>query len=383
MMIYLDHAATSFPKAPDVAEAVVLFLNQAAGNPGRGGHRLTVAASRVVEGAREDVASLLGGDPERTVFGPGATFWINAVLASKLNAGDRVVTTSLEHNAVMRPLRWFEKKRRIKLVTIKGKSPDCVPSTDEIVASVTRAPTSLVIMTHASNVNGAVMPVAEVAHAVSPVPVLVDAAQTAGCLPIDFAKTGAAALVASGHKGLLGPTGIGVLLLAPWFDIEALVQGGTGSRSESHEMPEHLPDRLEAGTVNTVGAAGLGASCAWIRERGVEAIHKHGRQLLLRLVDGFRGVPGVYLHGWNPDTPRVNILSFTIRGKDNGELAAWLDRKHGIMVRAGLHCAPSAHQRLETFPNGTVRVGIGPFNTEADIDALIKAVFDAYENGIE
>ena len=125
MMIYLDHAATSFPKAPDVAEAVALFLNQAAGNPGRGGHRLTVAASRVVEGAREDVASLLGGDPERTVFGPGATFWINAVLASKLNAGDRVVTTSLEHNAVMRPLRWFEKKRRIKLVTIKGKSPDC------------------------------------------------------------------------------------------------------------------------------------------------------------------------------------------------------------------------------------------------------------------
>ncbi|MBD3856239.1 MAG: aminotransferase class V-fold PLP-dependent enzyme [Acidobacteria bacterium] len=324
MMIYLDHAATSFPKAPDVAEAVALFLNQAAGNPGRGGHRLTVAASRVVEGAREDVASLLGGDPERTVFGPGATFWINAVLASKLNAGDRVVTTSLEHNAVMRPLRWYEKKRRIKLVTIKGKSPDGVPSTDEIVASVTRAPTSLVIMTHASNVNGAVMPVAEVAQAVSPVPVLVDAAQTAGCLPIDFAKTGAAALVASGHKGLLGPTGI-----------------------------------------------------------GVEAIHKHGRQLLQRLVDGFRGVPGVYLHGWNPDTPRVNILSFTMRGKDNGELAAWLDRKHGIMVRAGLHCAPSAHQRLETFPNGTIRVGIGPFNTEADIDALIEAVFDAYENGIE
>jgi len=240
-----------------------------------------------------------------------------------------------------------------------------------------------VIMTHASNVNGAVLPVAEVARAVSPVPVLVDAAQTAGSLPINFGEMGAAALVASGHKGLLGPPGIGTLLLAPWFDIEPLVRGGTGSRSESVEMPEHLPDRLEAGTVNSAGAAGLGASCAWIRERTVEAIHERCQRLLLRLVEGLREVPGVLFHGWDADSPRVSILSFTIRGKDNGEVAAWLDRKHGIMVRAGLHCAPAAHQRLETFPNGTIRVGIGPFNTEADIDAMIDAVADAYKNGIE
>jgi cysteine desulfurase family protein len=382
MTIYLDHAATAFPKAPDVAEAVALFLNQAAGNPGRGGHRLTVAASRVVEGAREDVAALLGGDPERTVLGPGATFWINAILASKLNAGDRVVTTALEHNAVMRPLRWYEEKRRIKLVTVNGRSSDGVPSADEIVNTVAHAPTSLVIMTHASNVTGAVLPVAEVAKAVSPVPVLVDAAQTAGSLAIDFGEMGAAALVASGHKGLLGPTGVGVLLLAPWFDIEPLVRGGTGSRSESVKMPEHLPDRLEAGTVNSAGAAGLGASCAWIRDRTVEAIHQRGRRLLEHLVEGLKEVPGVFLHGWNANQPRVNILSFTMRSKDNGELAAWLDREHGIMVRAGLHCAPAAHQRLETFPNGTIRVGIGPFNTESDIDALIAAINDAYENGI-
>jgi selenocysteine lyase/cysteine desulfurase len=282
----------------------------------------------------------------------------------------------------MRPLRWYEEKRRIKLVTINGRSSDGVPSADEIVASVTRMPTSLVIMTHASNVNGAVLPVAEVAKAVSPVPVLVDAAQTAGSLPIDFDETGAAALVASGHKGLLGPPGIGALLLAPWFDIEPLVRGGTGSRSESLEMPEHLPDRLEAGTVNSAGAAGLGAACAWIRQRTVEAIHERGQKLLDRLVAGLREVPGVLFHGWEADSPRVSILSFTLRGKDNGELATWLDRKHGIMVRAGLHCAPSAHQRLDTFPNGTVRVGIGPFNTESDIDALIDAVTDAYENGI-
>jgi cysteine desulfurase family protein len=382
MSIYLDHAATAFPKAPEVAEAVALFLNQAAGNPGRGGHRLTVAASRVVEGAREDVAVLLGGDPERTVLGPGATFWINAVLTSQLNAGDRVVTTALEHNAVMRPLRWYEKRRRIKVTAVNGRSSDGVPTVDEMIERVTRAPTSLVVMNHACNVTGTLLPVAEVAKAVSPVPVLVDAAQTAGSLPIEFSELGVAALAVSGHKGLLGPPGIGALLLAPWFDIEPLVRGGTGSRSESEEMPEHLPDRLEAGTVNSAGAAGLGAACAWIRKRTVEAIHDHGRRLLLRLAAGLEDVPGISLHGWNADKPRVNILSFTMRGQDSGELAAWLDRTHGIMVRAGLHCAPAAHQRLETYPNGTVRVGIGPFNTESDIDAMIAAVTEAYDNGI-
>ena len=139
-------------------------------------------------------------------------------------------------------------------------------------------------------------------------------------------------------------------------------------------MPEHLQDRLEAGTANSTGAAGLGASCAWIRKRTVEAIHEHGQQLSQRLVDGLSGTPGILLHGWKAEKSRVSIISFTMRGKDNGELAAWLDRKHGIMVRAGLHCAPSAHQRLETFPNGTSRVGIGPFNTESEIDALIAAV---------
>jgi cysteine desulfurase family protein len=382
MSIYLDHAATAFPKAPEVAEAVALFLNQAAGNPGRGGHRLTVAASRVVEGAREDVAALLGGNPERTILGPGTTFWINTVMASRLKAGDRVVTSALEHNAVMRPLRWLENKRRIKAVVVKGHSPDGVPNTNELVEAVTRAPTALVVLAHACNVTGSVLPVAEVARAVSPVPVLIDAAQTAGSLPIDFKATGAAALAASGHKGLLGPPGIGALLLAPWFEIEPLVRGGTGSRSESEEMPDHLPDRLEAGTINTVGAAGLGAACAWVRERSVEAIHARCQELLQRLAAGLSAVPGVSLHGWKADAPRVSILSFTMLRKDLGELAAWLDQKHGIMVRAGLHCAPAAHQRLETYPNGTVRVGIGPFNTEADIDALIAAVTDAYENGI-
>ena len=378
--VYLDHAGTSFPKAPEVAEAAADFLNRAAGNPGRGGHRLSVAASRIVEGAREDVAALLGGDPERTFLGPGATFWLNTVIASRLGVEARVVTTALEHNAVMRPLRWFEKTRRIKIAVVEGAHPSGVPTVEEVTVRVREAPTALVILTHASNVSGAVLPVAEVAAAVAPIPVLVDAAQTAGSLPIDFEALGVAAFACSGHKGLLGPPGIGMLLTAPWFEIDPLVHGGTGSRSESEEMPESLPDRFEAGTVNSAGAAGLGAACRWLREHTVEAVHDHQQMLAARLAAGLSEIAGVKLHGWNEDAPHLGVLSFSLKSRDNGELAAWLDRERGVMLRGGLHCAPAAHRRLGTFPDGTLRAGVGPFNTNDDVDALIHAVAEFSDN---
>jgi len=343
--IYLDHAGTSFPKAPNVAEAAAHFLSHSAGNPGRGGHRLSVAASRVVEGARDEVATLLGGDPERTFFGPGATFWLNTVIASRVGVGARVVTTALEHNAVMRPLRWFEKTRRIKLAVVEGAHPSGVPTAEEVALRVREAPTALVVMTHASNVSGAVLPVAEVAAAVAPTPVLLDAAQTAGSLPIDFEALGVAALACSGHKGLLGPPGIGMLLLAPCFEIDPLVYGGTGSRSESEEMPESLPDRFEAGTVNSTGAAGLGVACRWLREHSVEAVHDHQQKLVARMAEGLSVTKNIELHGWDEDAPHIGILSFSMKSRDSGELAAWLDRERGIMLRAGLHCAPAAHRR--------------------------------------
>jgi cysteine desulfurase family protein len=372
--IYLDHAATSFPKAPGVAEAVGHFLVHSAGNPGRGGHRLSVAASRIIEGAREEVAALLGGDPERTFFGPGATFWLNTVIASRLEDRGRVVISALEHNAVMRPLRWLEKTRRIEIAVVEGTDPTGVPSVEEVVSRVREAPTSLVILTHASNVSGAVLPVAEVAVAVAPVPVLVDAAQTAGSLPIDFERLGVAALACSGHKGLLGPPGTGVLMTAPSFEIEPLIRGGTGSRSESEEMPEALPDRLEAGTVNGAGAAGLGTACRWLRERTVEAVHDHQRKLVKRAAAGLSEITGVQIHGLHEAGAHIGILAFSLDRRDDGELAAWLDRDRGLMLRAGLHCAPAAHRRLGTFPEGSLRAGIGPFNNEADVDALVKAI---------
>jgi selenocysteine lyase/cysteine desulfurase len=216
--------------------------------------------------------------------------------------------------------------------------------------------------------------VAEVVAAVAPVPVVVDAAQTVGGLRIRFSDLGAAALVCSGHKGLLGPPGIGVLLLREGFEVEPLVRGGTGSNSESEVMPGQLPDRLEAGTPNGVGAVGLGAACAWLRRHSVQAVEDHARRLLGRLGPGLAETGKVTLYGWNGEARHTGILSFTADGLDSGELAARLDRDHGICVRAGLHCAPAAHRRIGTYPDGTIRVGVGPFNTEADVDALVEAV---------
>ena len=372
--IYLDHGATAFPKAPGVADAMVRFLAEASGNPGRGGHRLTVAASRVIEGAREEVAALLGGDPERTLFGAGATFWLNTILSSRLERGSRVVVSSLEHNAVMRPLRWLESHRGIRVSVVQGSGSHGMPSLLDVAATVAEAPTELVVLNHASNVTGAVLPAAEIAAAVAPVPVVVDAAQTAGSLRIDFSELGAAALVCSGHKGLLGPPGIGVLLLAPGFEVQPLLRGGTGSSSESEVMPEELPDRLEAGTPNGAGAAGLGAACVWLRRHSVQAVQDHARRLLGRLAPGLAETGKVTLYGWNGEAPHTGVLSFRVHGIDSGELAARLDREHGICVRAGLHCAPAAHRRIGTYPDGTIRVGVGPFNTETDIDVLVQAV---------
>lgn len=356
---------------------MVRFLEEESGNPGRGGHRLTVAASRAIESAREEVAALLGGDPERTLFGSGATFWINAIMASHLWHGSRVVVSSLEHNAVMRPLRWYETHRGIQVAVVEGSGTFGVPTAEEVAAVVAEKPTTLVVLNHASNVTGSVLPVEEIITAVAPVPVVVDAAQTAGSLPIDFTTLGAAALVCSGHKGLLGPPGIGVLMLSPDFDVDPLVRGGTGSRSESEEMPEHLPDRLEAGTPNGVCAAGLGAACSWLRRHSVEAVEFHAQQFVGRLAPGLTEGNKVRLYGWNGEAPHTGVLSFTVNGFDSGDLAAALDRDHGICVRAGLHCAPAAHRRIATYPEGTIRVGIGPFNGESDVDALVIAIRDA------
>jgi selenocysteine lyase/cysteine desulfurase len=371
---YLDHAATSFPKAPGVSAAVARCLDESSGNPGRGGHGLTVAASRVVEHARDAVGDLLGADPARVLLGPGATFWLNTVVASLVPAGGRVVVSSLEHNAVMRPLRHLERTRGVRVDALAGEGASGVPSAGEAAEAVRGAPADLVVLTHASNVSGAVVPVEEIAEAVAPVPVLVDGAQSAGALEFRFDETKIAAFACSGHKSLLGPPGTGVLLLAPTTHVAPLVRGGTGSRSESEEMPDVLPDGLEPGTPNVAGYAGLGAACAWIRAQGVDMLAQRQAALAQRLVGALSDVPGVRLVGVEPGAPRLAVASFVVDGLDPGELARWLDAERGLMLRVGLHCAPAAHRRIGTFPDGTLRASLGPLADASDVDMLVEAL---------
>ncbi len=378
-LVYLDHAATAFPKAPGVAAAMSRFLEQEAGNPGRGGHRLAVAAARRIETVRAAAAGLLGCAPERLFFGPGATYWLNALLNGWLPPGGRVLVSALEHNAVMRPLRHLERRLGLEVEVLAGEPGGALdPST---VRRATRArSTDLVVIAHASNVSGLVQPVEEIARAIAPVPLLVDGAQAAGARPFAFDDSAVAAYVTSAHKGLLGPPGLGLLLLAEGRRLSPLLRGGTGSHSESEEMPEAWPDALEAGTPNAVGIAGLGAALEWIEGQGLETLSRRSSSLVCEVRERLGEVPGLRLHGLRPVDEAVAIVAFTVEGEDSGELAAWLDRNWGLALRAGLHCAPAAHRCLGTFPAGTLRASFGPLATAADARRLVEALVARLED---
>lgn len=370
-LIYLDHAATSWPKPPAVLKAMTRFLEEAGGNPGRSGHRLSIDAGRIVYQVREAVAALLNApDPLGVIFTANGTVALNLALHGLLVPGDRVVTGNLEHNAVMRPLRHLE---------AKGIDLTIVPSLDpEAFRRALTPGTRLVVLGHASNICGAVAPVAAIAahaHAIGAL-VLVDAAQSAGVLPIDMQAMGIDLLAFTGHKGLQGPTGTGGLVLGAGIEanrLTPLLQGGTGSRSEFEVQPEFLPDKFESGTPNGAGIAGLGAGIAWVMERGVETIHEHELAIARRLKEGLGNLPGVALHG--PLTsPGTSVISFTVKGHHVSEIGLRLDEEAGVLARVGLHCAPAAHRTLGTFPEGTVRFAPGPLTTPAEAEAAIAAL---------
>lgn len=375
-MIYLDHAATSWPKPPDVLASMAGYLERAGGNPGRSGHRLSVAAARIVYDAREAVAGLFGvSDPLRVVFTMNATHALNLALRGLLRPGDRVVTTSVEHNAVMRPLRALE-RAGVTLAVAPCRADGSLDPAD--MAAALTPGTRLVVMTHANNVTGALLPVAEVAglaHAAGAL-LLVDAAQTAGAHPVDVPALGIDLLAFTGHKGLQGPPGTGGLVLGNEVDPQALdplVRGGTGSRSEWEEQPDDLPDRYESGTPNGVGIAGLAAGIGWVTDRGVNAIRAHEAALTGRLLAGLCAIPGVTVYGPAADK-RTATVSFTLAGKRVSEVGLRLDEEYDILVRVGLHCAPAAHRTIGTFPEGTVRLAAGAATTEDDVGAALRAV---------
>ena len=364
-MIYLDNAATSFPKPPQVIRGMTEALQQYGANPGRGGHQLALQAGRTVEKCREAAAALLGARPERVIFTRNCTESLNLAILGMLHKGDEVICSHSEHNAVMRPLERLVSRDG---VTVKLLRPDArgLLSPEGLRRAITSR-TGLVIICHASNVTGVIQPVQELGSICREkgVPLLVDAAQTAGVLDVSLDSLHADMIAMPGHKGLLGPHGTGLLALREGVDPEPLILGGTGSASESVRQPELLPDRYESGTVNLPGIAGLLAGIEYIaRQR--EHIHRRESALNERLRRQLAGIPGLRILG-DDSAPRVAITSVVPEGGDSAALADALDAT-GVAVRGGLHCAPAMHSYLGTMRSGAVRFSPGPYTTERDVD---------------
>ncbi len=373
-LIYMDNGATSFPKPPVVADAMVHFLRHVGGSPGRSGHRLSQEAARTVFSCREALAGLFGApDSRRIIFTLIATEALNIAILGLLREKDRVVTTSVEHNSVMRPLRDLVRRRGISLQVIPGDRDGRIDP-DLIERSLQSKP-RLLVVSHASNVTGALVSlsrIGEMSRAAGTF-LLVDAAQSAGVVPIDVERDSVDLLAFTGHKGLLGPQGTGGLWVREGVVIRPLMRGGTGSNSELEEQPDFYPDALESGTQNAVGLAGLEAAVRYIADRGVEKIGRHEKNLAGRLIEGLGAVDNLTLHGPGPDEPRTSVVSFTVPGVAPSEVGFLLDEAFGVLTRVGLHCAPGAHRTIGTFPTGTVRLSPGCFTTTDDIDHVVDA----------
>lgn len=375
--IYLDNAATTWPKPPSVIRAMVDFLANSAGSPGRGSHRLALAAGRMISRCRSELAAFLGVvDPSRLVFTLNTTDSLNLAIKGLLRPGDHVVTSSIEHNSVTRPLHSLG--RRIGVTTDHVPvSPDGYLDPEDFRRLV-NSRTRLFVLSHASNVTGAVMPVAEVGRIARSlgIPLLVDGAQTVGLLPIDLREWPSDLLAFPGHKSLLGPPGTGGLYIRPELEVETTREGGTGTQSEIQDQPAQCPDRHEAGTPNTVGLAGLRAGVSYLKKEGLERVYEHEMKLTQSLAEGLRELgPRVKLYLPKPALHGAPIVLFNVGDADPSQISFALDRSHGIASRGGLHCAPSAHRVLGTIKQGgAVRLSPGAFTTEEDIDMAVRAV---------
>jgi cysteine desulfurase/selenocysteine lyase len=378
--IYLDYAATSAIRPEPVIEAVERYLRDIGATPGRAGHHRALEAGRIALRCRRSLARLLGatGDPGRIAFFPNATYALNAALLGILRPGDRVVRTVFDHNAVRRPVALLA-GRGVR-ETVVGGSVESGLDFDALDAALAGA--RLLALPHANNVLGTALDVADLARLAHErgALLLVDAAQSAGHLPIDVEGMEIDLLAFTGHKGLLGPQGTGGLYVRPGLEIDPTWAGGTGGDSMPLEMPEAMPDRLEAGTLNGPGIAGLLAGVEWLAERGVEAAHARETALKLRLRERLGAIGG--LRVVSPAAPEgVGIVTVTADAIPAAELAARLDREHGVMTRAGLHCAPEQHRLCGTEAGGAVRFSVGWATTEAEVDAAAAAVASILEDG--
>jgi cysteine desulfurase family protein len=374
MPIYLDNAATSFPKPSQVTEAVERTLRQNSANPGRGGHQLSLDAGRMVMECRESVARFFAiGDASRIAFTANATEAINLGLFGAIAPGDRVVTTSMEHNAVVRPLQALS-DQGVDVVRVNADSQGMVDP--DAMRQACLPGTRLVIMTHCSNVTGTLQAIEEIGPWCREQGILfmVDAAQSAGVFPIDVEEMAIDLLAVPGHKSLLGPTGTGFLYVRKGLELKPLLYGGTGNYSQSPTQPLEMPERLESGTLNTIGLAGLKAGVEFLEKLGLDHVHAHEQELLRQLIEGLQNIDDVILYGPLGSSHHGGALSFNVKNVDPSMLGFRLDREYGICCRVGLHCAPEAHGTIGTLPGGTVRLSPGYFNTAEDIDQTLAAI---------
>ncbi|WP_136607521.1 aminotransferase class V-fold PLP-dependent enzyme [Paenibacillus dokdonensis] len=374
-VIYLDHAATSWPKPPEVMKAMQIAMEEAAANPGRGSHQMAVKASRVLFETRRVLSRLFGvHNPNDVVFTHNTTEALNLAIKGLLHKGDRVVATMVEHNSVRRPLEFLKRTLGIEV--------EYVPVNDQgeldmlkLKAALSKRP-KLVVCSHSSNLLGSILPAAEIgelAHEQGAA-FLLDAAQSAGCLDLDVNAMHVDLLAFPGHKGLLGPQGTGGLYISPSIDLEPLLHGGTGSQSEEKEQPMVRPDRYEAGTPNTLGIAGLKAGVEKVLELSPQQIYKHEWDLTQRIMEGIQNIKGMRILGPEKGKPRTGIVSFVSVERDSSEIAFQLDREYGIAVRAGMHCTPLAHEGADTLQTGAVRVSVGVDTSIDEVDTLIDAI---------
>jgi cysteine desulfurase family protein len=376
LIIYFDNAATSWPKPAAMMAAMINYNERIGGSPGRSGHQRSLDAGRIILETREALAELFGcSDSFRIAFTKNATEALNIAIYGILKPGDHVITSSMEHNSVMRPLRYLETQGvQLSVVSCSGDGR----LDPEDVRAVIRPLTRLLVVTHASNVTGTIQPIADLGKIARNHGILfcVDAAQTAGALAINVDEMAVDLLAFSGHKSLFGPQGTGGLYIREGLEkqLRPLMMGGTGSRSEFEGQPDFMPDKFESGTPNTIGLAGLGAGVRFVLAEGVEAIRCKEEHLTARFMEGIAALPGVTVYGPPDAASRTAVISFNIAGVSPSQAALELDERFGILCRPGLHCAPAAHRTIGTFSQGTIRFGFGYFNKDEEIAMALEAI---------
>jgi cysteine desulfurase/selenocysteine lyase len=374
-IIYLDNAATTFPKPKEVLERMLEVYGRFGVNPGRSGYDLCLVAGELTYETRKMLASFFGGaSAERLVFAANATDALNLAIQGLLEPGDHAITTTVEHNSVIRPLNHLRRDRGVAVDVVPFAGDGLVDPDD--IARRFRPNTKLVVVNHGSNVIGTIQPVAEIGRRCRErgIRLVVDAAQTAGVIPIDVGAMCIDVLAFTGHKSLLGPTGTGGLYVGEDVEVRHTRFGGTGVRSAHPYQLDEYPYRLEAGTGNVLGIAGLYFAQQYLAARGIAQIYRHEMALFARLQAGLAAIDGVTLHGTTSLAHRLPVLSFTVAGRDPADVGTLLDVDHNVACRTGLQCAPLIHEQMGTAPRGTVRLSVGPMNVESDVDAAIGAV---------